>query len=148
MFTRYSTWCGACAAAFLLSACGGGDPGAATETAAAITAATTATAASAAAAVAAPVASFQSDSAVLTMHGGGASVITSAQDNPALASDAERQAMELSLVEYEKSYSIEMNRLHDEQVAREKAAEAGQRATSLALACADQAGADCAKTAQ
>lgn len=86
--------------------------------------------------------SSQMESTVVTMHGGGASVISAGADNAGLASEEERQHMEQSLVEYEKSYSIEMNRRHDEWVARQKAAEEAIRNGSTE-GCLDPSGYDC-----
>jgi hypothetical protein len=75
------------------------------------------------------------------MHGGGASVISTRDTNPALASDAEREAMEMNEVEYEKSFSIEKNRQYAEQLAREHAADEGLR---NGMQCSDPAMTECA----
>jgi hypothetical protein len=82
------------------------------------------------------------EATTVTMHGGGASVISNPEENPALASDAEREQMELDQIEYEKSFSIEMNRQHGEWVARMKAAEEALRNGST---CADPTMLECAK---
>ena len=130
MFSKLTSWCAACALATVLAACGGGNESPAT----AIAAAPVETA------LAMP--TTQIESSVVTMHGGGASVITTRDVNPELASDAEREAMEMNLIEYEKSYSIEKNRQHDEQLAREKAEEEALRNGTL---CSDPAMAECPK---
>lgn len=105
-------------------------------------------------------ASTQIESSVITMHGGGASVITTTGqgakmvemrgssasiltavvNNPDLASEAERERMLLEMVEYERSFSVEMNRQHAEQ----KAAEAAiQQGAAIGADCIDPANPEC-----
>ena len=105
-------------------------------------------------------ASTRIESSVITMHGGGASVITTTGDgakmvemrgssasiltavanNPDLASETERERMLLEMVDYERSYSIEMNRQHAEQ----KAAEAAmQQGAAIGAECVDPANPEC-----
>ncbi|MFP5392649.1 MAG: hypothetical protein ACLGI6_14065 [Gammaproteobacteria bacterium] len=121
----------AAALATLLTACGGQDQGPSTAQNPVV-----------AADVSMAMPTSQMESTVVTMHGGGASVISTEGDNPALATEEERQQMALSMVEYEKSYSIEMNRQHDEWVARQKAAEEAIRNGSTE-GCLDPSGYDC-----
>ena len=130
MFSTLTSRCAACALATLLTACGGGtDAPAPAVTAAPIEAA-----------MMMPTTTIEST--VVTMHGGGASVIAGRDANPALASDAEREAMEMNEVEYEKSFSIEKNRQYAEQVAREHAAEEALR---KGMQCSDPEMAECAR---
>ena len=130
MLSKLTSWCAACAMATLLTACGGG------------------TDAPASAVSAAPIETAMTmptttiESTVVTMHGGGASVIASREVNPAPASDAEREAMEMNEVEYEKSFSIEKNRQYAEQLAREHAAEEALR---KGMQCSDPDMTECAR---
>ena len=130
MFSKLTSWCAACALATLLTACGGGTDAAAPA----------ATATPIETAMMMPTTTIEST--VVTMHGGGASVISTRDTNPALASDAEREAMEMNEVEYEKSFSIEKNRQYAEQVAREHAAEEALR---NGFQCSDPDMTECAR---
>ena len=131
MFSKLTSWCAACAMATLLTACGGGtDAPAPAVTAAPIETAMT-------------MPTTTIESTVVTMHGGGASVIASRDVNPALASDAEREAMEMNEVEYEKSFSIEKNRQYAEQLAREHAA--AEEALRNGMQCSDPDMAECTR---
>ena len=129
MFSKLALWCAAGAFATLMTACGG-------------QADVPNTTAIAAADVPTAMQATQFEATVVTMHGGGASVISTRDTNPALASDAEREAMEMNEVEYEKSFSIEKNRQYAEQVAREHAAEEALR---NGFQCSDPDMTECAR---
>lgn len=60
------------------------------------------------------------ESTTVTMHGASAAILPATT----VASQQERLLFEQGQIDYERSFSIEMNRRHEEQLAREKAGEA------------------------
>lgn len=150
-----------CFASFaLLSACGGGDHTDATQASNALLAAPTPAIsasplqADGAAAPGAPAGGAASgdqpqvltaatvESTTVTMHGASAAILTTST----LASEQERQLFEQGQIEYERSFSIEMNRRHEAQLAREKAGEAAlQDEAAIGAECLQADGVACPK---
>lgn len=82
------------------------------------------------------------ESTTVTMHGASASVLGAAD----LAGEQERLAYEQSQIDYEQSYSIELNRRHEEQITREKAGETAlQDAGAIGAECQQASGELCPK---
>ncbi len=158
MFSKSTPWSLCFATTFvLLTACGGGDhTDAMAPTSAPLAASSHLSAGSPGAATANASGSVTADAALeqpqvltaatiesttVTMHGASAAILTTT-----VASDQERLLYEQGQIDYERSYSIEMNRRHEEQLAREKAGEAAlQEDAAIGAECQQAYGVACPK---
>lgn len=83
------------------------------------------------------------ESTTVTMHGASAAILPTTT----VASEQERLVFEQGQIDYERSFSIEMNRRHEEQLAREKAGEAAlQDDAAIGAECQQAYGVICPKT--